>query len=83
MMWHPSLQEIMDFSTGNFDKKNPPYGYFYPHVQLHQSAILDMLIWILLFWLGFFGWFFLLGFFLLNHCENNIIWAMTLNIYII
>ncbi len=68
-----------------FQLKNPPKWFFLPLVQLDQNAVLDKSFWTRPFWLGLFGWFFywvfLLGFwtrfFLLNHCDNNIIWAMT------
>jgi hypothetical protein len=32
---------------------------------------------------GFFDWVFLTNFFILNHHDNNIIWAMTKYIYTI
>ncbi len=42
--------------------KKTPTWFFFPHVQLDQSANLDKLIWDKLFWLCLFGWFFLPGF---------------------
>jgi len=51
---------------------------FLPHVQLDQNAILNNLFLIWPFWLGLFG-----QFFLLNHCDNNIIWAVTNILFLI
>jgi hypothetical protein len=44
---------------------------FLSHVQPDQNAILNKSFWTRPVWFGFFGWFFLL-----NHRDNNIIWAM-------
>jgi len=60
-----------NFFDKKFWSKKPPIWFFCPHVQLDQSAILDKLIWIWSFWLGF----------LLNHHDNNIIWASIQKIY--
>jgi hypothetical protein len=53
--------------------------------EINWNAILDKSMWTRTFWLGLFGWFFLLDcfyqFFLLNHNDNNIIWTTTKNIY--
>ncbi len=59
----PSLEDIPTNSTENFKQIKPPYGFFCPHVQFDQSAILDKSIRTQLFWLGLFGWSFWLGFF--------------------
>jgi hypothetical protein len=40
-----SLQEIMTFLIGNFNKKKPLIRFFCPHVQLDQNAILDKSFW--------------------------------------
>jgi len=74
----------MTYLTGSFNKKSPPYGSFAPMSNLTKIA----------FWISHFGpihfdWVFLVGFFtgffirfvLLNHCDNNIVWATTKNIY--
>jgi hypothetical protein len=76
-----SLQEIPTFLIGNFSQKKPPCVFFVLMSNLTKSAILDKSIWTQPFWLSFFGWSFWLGFFSLNHHDNNIIWATTRNIY--
>jgi hypothetical protein len=53
----PSLQEITTFLTGNFNKKNPSYGFFAPMSNLTKVP----------FWTSYFGFdnfdcFFLVGF---------------------
>jgi hypothetical protein len=80
-----SLQEITASFTKNFNKKKPPYGFF-----ALMSNLTKMPFWTSQFGLDRFDYvflvvFFLLGFltkfFLLNHRDNNIIWAMTKYIY--
>jgi hypothetical protein len=65
--------------------KTKPMWFFCPHVQLDQRAIfgqVDLKTTILTgsFLLVFFITFFT-RFYLLNHHDNNIIWAITINIY--
>jgi hypothetical protein len=61
----------MAFFTMNLNKKTPHMG-FLPHVQLDQNVILNKSFYIWPLWLGLFGWFFLL-----DHHDNNVIWAVT------
>ncbi len=56
-------------------KKNPIW--IYPHVECYfEQVVLDLIISIGSFWLVYFT-----KFFLLVHCDNNIIWAVTKCIY--
>jgi hypothetical protein len=57
-----------DFFDQEFRSKKNPIWFFCTHVQFHQNDILDKSIWTQVFWLGLFGWFFLL-----DHHDNNII----------
>jgi hypothetical protein len=69
---------------GNFGQKTPPYGFIAPMSNLTKVPFWtsrfgpDHFDWVLL--VGLFDWVFLTKFFLLNHHDNNIIWATTLNI---
>ncbi len=78
--YHQSLQEIPTFLTKNSSKKNPPIVFLPPcptWPKCHFVQVdLDLTILTRFFWLVFF-----IGFFLLNHCDNNIIWATTKNIH--
>jgi len=65
-------------------KKHPPYGFFAP-----MSNLTKVPFWTSqfgpnhfdkIFLVGFFGWVFLIMFFLLSHRDNNIIWETTINI---
>jgi hypothetical protein len=59
---------------GFFDRefwlKKPPYGFFAP-----MSNLTKVPFWTSRFGLDYFDWVFWVGFSLLNHHDNNIIWA--------
>jgi hypothetical protein len=70
----------MAFWMKNFNKKNPPYGFF-----ALMSNLTKVPFWTNRFKFDCFDWVFLVGVFnqvfLLNHHDNNITWATIKNIY--
>jgi hypothetical protein len=69
------LQEIKKILIEKFGKKYPSYDLFVP-----MSKLTKVPFWTSHFKFGHFDWSFWLVF-LLNHHDNNVIWAMIKNIY--
>jgi hypothetical protein len=69
-----------DFFYLNFGKKTPPYGFLVP-CPIWQKCHFGQVISTSIILTRFFWLVFLTYFFLLNHHDNNVIWAMTKNMY--